>query len=96
MAQPGPVLFRQKRVGYKGKEFFIYKLRTMHHASGSHTTLTLRNDPRVFEFGGLLRKSSLDELPQLFNVLRGEMALIGPQPHMPEATPPVAPHLVPP
>lgn len=81
----GPVLFRQKRVGYKGQEFFIYKFRTMHHASVPHTKLTMRNDPRVFKFGSLLRKSSLDELPQLLNVLRGEMALIGPRPHMPEA-----------
>ncbi len=81
----GPVLFRQKRVGYKGKEFYIYKFRTMHATAVPNTKLTSRNDPRVFPFGGLLRKSSLDELPQLLNVLKGDMALIGPRPHMPEA-----------
>jgi len=84
-SSPGPVLFKQKRVGYKGQEFFIYKFRTMHATAVPHTKLTLRNDPRVFRFGGLLRKSSFDELPQLFNVLKGDMALIGPRPHMPEA-----------
>jgi Undecaprenyl-phosphate glucose phosphotransferase len=84
-SSPGPVFFKQKRIGYKGKEFFIYKFRTMHATAVPNTKLTLRDDPRVFRFGGLLRKSSLDELPQLFNVLKGDMALIGPRPHMPEA-----------
>jgi len=79
---PGPVLFRQKRVGYMGREFDIIKFRTMDHQfCGSHVP-TRRGDKRVFKFGGFLRKTSLDELPQLFNVLKGDMSLVGPRPHM--------------
>jgi Undecaprenyl-phosphate glucose phosphotransferase len=86
LSGPGPILFRQRRIGYKGRAFMIFKFRTMHVSERPNDKLTAKNDPRIFRFGRLLRKTSLDELPQLFNVLRGEMSLVGPRPHMPEAT----------
>ncbi len=85
LTSPGPIFFRQKRVGYKGHEFEILKFRTMNVAKNPHTKLTQRNDPRVFKFGSILRKFSLDELPQLINVVKGDMSLVGPRPHMPDA-----------
>ncbi len=85
LSSQGPILFRQKRIGFKGREFLIYKFRTMHVSEKAHTRLTERNDPRVFRFGDFMRRFSLDELPQLFNVLKGDMSLVGPRPHMPEA-----------
>jgi Undecaprenyl-phosphate glucose phosphotransferase len=85
ISSPGPVLFRQKRIGYREREFDIFKFRTMHAVDQPEKHLTQKNDPRVFKFGSLLRKTSLDELPQLLNVLKGDMSLVGPRPHMPEA-----------
>ncbi len=85
LTSKGPILFRQKRIGYKGRDFNIMKFRTMHVPMAPNLTLTQRNDPRIFKFGSFMRRLSLDELPQLFNVLKGEMSLVGPRPHMPEA-----------
>ncbi len=85
MSSSGPVFFRQMRIGYQGQIFRIYKFRTMHVSNKPNTRLTERNDPRIFSFGSILRKLSLDELPQLINVVNGDMSLVGPRPHMPEA-----------
>ena len=92
---PGPAIFRQTRVGKDGRLFEVFKLRTMvSDAEDLKAALLvdneydgllfkIRNDPRVTRFGRLLRRSSLDELPQLVNVLRGEMSLVGPRPSLP-------------
>ena len=80
----GPVLFKQRRIGWSGREFVIYKFRTMQlhrHQDQGQLSQATRNDPRVTTFGRLLRRTSLDELPQLINVLQGRMSLVGPRPH---------------
>ena len=95
----GPIFFRQQRVGYKGREFMLYKFRTMrlNAETDTHrlhlqellnvekpmTKLDATNDPRVTPLGSLLRATGLDELPQLLNVLRGEMSIVGPRPCLP-------------
>src|ERR1019366_9038495 len=95
----GPVLFRQRRVGYKGREFTCYKFRTMQldAETRSHcehfrqlmerevpmTKLDAQNDPRLVPLGSLMRATGLDELPQIINVLRGEMSFVGPRPCIP-------------
>ncbi len=86
LTSPGPVLFRQPRIGYRNREFNVFKFRSMHVTACNTGKLTVRNDPRIFVFGQLMRKLSLDELPQLFNVLLGDMSMVGPRPHMAEAT----------
>lgn len=78
----GPIFFLQERVGLGGEIFYIIKFRTMHPHNRKIVEATKRQDARVFPFGKILRKLSLDELPQLLNVLRGDMSLVGPRPHM--------------
>jgi len=78
----GPVLFRQTRLGLWGQPFFILKFRTMRVLEdGEFVVQATSNDPRVTRIGRILRKTSIDELPQLINVLKGEMSLVGPRPH---------------
>ncbi|WP_339727984.1 sugar transferase [uncultured Gimesia sp.] len=86
LTSPGPALFRQTRVGKDGRNFMMYKLRTMRVNAEAATgaVWAIESDPRVTPAGVFLRKTSLDELPQLFNVLRGEMSLVGPSPERPE------------
>ena len=78
---PGPVIFRQTRRGWCGRDFTIFKFRTMHAKGAGRLSQTLRGDPRCTRIGRFLRASSIDELPQLVNVLLGDMSLVGPRPH---------------
>ncbi len=91
----GPVLFSQKRIGKDGKEFNMYKFRSMvtdaeaklqellKHNETSGAMFKMKNDPRITKVGRFIRKTSIDELPQLFNVLKGDMSLVGPRPPLP-------------
>jgi lipopolysaccharide/colanic/teichoic acid biosynthesis glycosyltransferase len=94
MSSPGPALYRQERVGLRGRQFRVWKFRSMSSGSDQHVAqlmsehggyvpyYKMREDPRVTRVGRFLRRSSIDELPQLINVLKGEMSLIGPRPHV--------------
>lgn len=86
IASPGPALLRQKRLTLNGKEFTLFKFRTMRLDAEkiSGAKMADENDPRIFPLGRFLRKARLDELPQLINVIRGEMSLVGPRPERPE------------
>ena len=83
LSGPGPILFRQKRVGLDGTLFEIMKFRSMHEIHDSDTRWSVGDDEGITRIGRILRATSLDELPQLFNVLRGEMSLVGPRPERP-------------
>ncbi|MDD2961391.1 MAG: undecaprenyl-phosphate glucose phosphotransferase [Muribaculaceae bacterium] len=82
LSSPGPIFFRQKRTGYRGEEFVCFKFRTMRVNKDSDKLQATLNDPRKTAIGEFLRKTSIDELPQFFNVLRGDMSIVGPRPHM--------------
>lgn len=82
LSSPGPILFRQRRVGRHGRPFDILKFRTMRSADGEGPQITIGQDPRITRAGILLRKWKLDELPQLWNVVAGEMSLVGPRPEV--------------
>ena len=99
LTSPGPIFFRQERIGYKGRRFFLYKFRTMHvtasvaqhqehfsqlmRSNAPMQKLDARGDVRLIPTGWLMRASGLDELPQVINVLRGEMSIVGPRPCIP-------------
>lgn len=95
-SSPGPVFYKQRRVGQGGIEFNFYKFRSMTNGAANekihlvdldHTSgpiFKVKNDPRITPFGHWIRRTSIDELPQLWNVLRGQMGLVGPRPHLPE------------
>ena len=84
LTSSGSVLFRQERCGKDGQRFCLMKIRSMRNSHEAGLTLTAANDPRVTPIGRVLRKWKLDELPQLLNVIRGEMTLVGPRPDLPE------------
>lgn len=84
---PGPIFYRGRRIGRFGKPFDIYKFRTMEeHADKKGSSATARNDPRITRIGRSLRVCKIDELPQFFNVIKGEMSLVGPRPEVEEHT----------
>lgn len=79
---PGPLIFSQERTGLNGETFVCYKFRSMHVNNQADSLQATKNDPRKFPFGAFMRKTNIDELPQFFNVLKGDMSVVGPRPHM--------------
>jgi exopolysaccharide biosynthesis polyprenyl glycosylphosphotransferase len=81
LSSPGPIIYSQERIGYKGRKFRIYKFRSMYENAEEHgPALSADNDPRITNWGRFMRKWRLDELPQLINIIRGDMSLVGPRP----------------
>lgn len=85
LSSPGPIIFKQERIGQHNKPFYMYKFRSMEMQSPAREkrAWTVKNDPRVTNVGKILRRTSIDELPQLFNILKGDMSLVGPRPERP-------------
>ncbi len=82
LSSPGPIIFKQNRYGLDGKPIQVWKFRSMRVMdNGSHVQQATKGDPRVTRFGAFIRRTSLDELPQFFNVLQGSMSIVGPRPH---------------
>ena len=79
---PGPLFFKQLRTGLDGKEFYCYKFRSMHVNADADKVQATENDPRKYPFGNFMRKTNIDEFPQFWNVLKGDMSIVGPRPHM--------------
>ena len=79
---PGPLFFKQQRTGLNGENFMLYKFRSMHVNADADRLQATKDDPRKFPFGEFMRKTNIDELPQFFNVLKGDMSIVGPRPHM--------------
>jgi putative colanic acid biosynthesis UDP-glucose lipid carrier transferase len=79
---PGPLFFKQLRTGLDGQEFYCYKFRSMHVNADADKVQATKDDPRKYPFGNFMRKANIDELPQFWNVLRGDMSIVGPRPHM--------------
>ena len=79
---PGPLFFKQLRTGLDGKDFMCYKFRSMHVNDDADKVQATKDDPRKFAFGNFMRKANIDELPQFWNVLKGNMSIVGPRPHM--------------
>lgn len=82
LTMPGPLFFKQKRTGYDGRDFWCYKFRSMKVNKDSDTVQAVKNDPRITKWGAFMRHTNIDELPQFINVLKGDMSLVGPRPHM--------------